>query len=156
MARHEMSKFLNAVWDGLRAWTRSPNPLRVSATRHPHLAGCLLVSVEDDNGPVTGLSGENFLVHVWARTTAGIPSGAGIAYYLDVSQGSAPISSQPNGFYELIIAALPGTGPTPEDPEGMPSQTPEQLGALVYAVIVRRQIKGEEQRGEAIAVTPVG
>lgn len=153
-----MSKLLKNLLDHLRALAAPTNPLRVHATRHPspQLASRLLVSVEDDNGPVTGLIADNFIVHVWARTKAGTPAGPGIPYFLNVSQASAPIASQPNGFYELVIAALPGSGPTPEDPEGTQPQTPEQLGALVYAVIVRRQTKGREQRGQAIAVTPVG
>jgi hypothetical protein len=126
------------------------------APSKPAAASRILVSVQDNNGPVTGLSTPDFLVHVWARTTAGGPAGPGIPYYLGLNQVSAPIASMPNGFYQLDVAPLPGSGPTPEDPQGTPSQTPEQLGALVYTIIVRMQTKGKEQRGEAIAVTPAG
>jgi hypothetical protein len=152
-----VSRLLNKLLEPLRARAAPGSPLRISATRHPNpqLAGWLLVSVEDDAGPVTGLTNANFVVHVWARTTAGPAGGPGLAYNLGFDQVNATVGSQPNGFYELDVAALPGTSPTEEDP-GTASQTPEELGALVYAVIVLRHMNDIEQRGEAIAVTPVG
>ena len=156
-----MRGYLEKLLDLLRL--RGANPLRVTATRHPNpdLASWLLVRVEDDNGPVTGLSKPNFSVNVWATTMFGTPGGGpGIAYWLDIDQVSTPIIAPgplfPNGFYELQIAALPGSGPTEEEPQGSPPRTPQDLGALVYAVIVTRQAGRRSQFGEAIAATPSG
>jgi hypothetical protein len=120
-----------------------PMKLDVSATRHPRLAAYLLVSVQDPDGPVEGLGHDNFRVHLWASQLLGL---SGISYSMMIQQVRNTITP-PTGFYEIEVAGLDFADPSDEGPQIL---SPDQLGALVYAVVVRRA----EDQGEAIAVTP--
>jgi hypothetical protein len=117
--------------------------LQVSARRHPTLPNALLVSVEDDSGPVSDLAPSGspasgarsaFRVVAWTMTeppTARCLPGAPLE--CPIWDVVAPISPA-NGLYELrldrpVMALDDEPKPTP----------PETLDGVVYAVIVARR-----------------
>jgi hypothetical protein len=130
--------------------------LNVSAVRHPDPARArfLLVCVEDDNGPVTNLTADDFSVGLWA-SVSGPPS-----YRFVVMSLSRPPVLQPHGFYEIEL----DENPAYHDPEdNHPDRTAsgaQAWEALVFTVHVLQRIPGRvtitERVGEAIATTGVG
>ena len=118
--------------------------LTVSATRHPRVARYLLVSVQDQTGPVLGLNIDNFSVEVWASRH--FPTST-TSYPVPVmgQRGLSPSA----GFYELILGDI-----TLWHSDGGEQTTTtlslDMIGADVFTVVVQTR----EDHGEAIAVTP--
>jgi hypothetical protein len=117
--------------------------LDVSATRHPSAASRLLVTVQDQNGPVDGLANNDFQAFVWAsRFPPPVGYGGGGRFDLPVLAASelAP------GFYALRLGLTNVRVGDDFDLIGA-----DDLGALVVGVIARRA----DDVGNAIAVTPL-
>src|SRR3954470_16034702 len=97
--------------------------LDVSATRHPLAASRLLVSVQDQDGPISQLAARDFEVFMWPSLGIG---GFTRTFPVDeAAQVGAP------GFYSLRLDAARTTyGDEPET-----FATAEDLGAVVFGVV---------------------
>lgn len=115
----------------------------IAATRHPALPVHLLVGVQDDNGPLEGLSQEGFAVfaHAWATAP---PDGA----FDPAGRFDLPVVAAHElvaGIYALEL----GRRPVRDDSEALGA---EDIGASVFGVSV---IDTHANTGIGIATTPI-
>lgn len=112
--------------------------LDVSATRHPSVASRLLISVQDQDGPVGNLTDADFEVFVWSPP----PPNAFDRFFLPVARAD----ELKRGFYALSLGTnVVGHG------DDTAELAAEDLRAVVFGVTASRA----EDRGNAIAVTPL-
>jgi hypothetical protein len=133
------------VFDRFGSVVERPNPLRVSATRHPTRKDLMLVSVHDNAGPVELLGKDDFEVSLWAgKPEAGAPSA-------QVRGMTVQARRVWPGFYALTLTT--SSPASIEEQDAIPS--PDTLSASVYAgQVTRTTARGTQVEGGAIATTP--